>query len=587
MTSEKLPKAVSTLLLGSGFFLLSAVSLALTRFDGGVAFIWIATALLTARLTTLPQRRWTLPICVCVLSGAAAGCIWGFGPRLALPLAAINVLESAIGAAILHRFARQRAVLESHNWLIVFVVATGIVAPLVSAILGSGLVAGTTGQSALSSALRWYSAHALGTLAIMPIFMLIIRGDAARLIKRMNRAKLLEFVCLVGLVTIVSLASFAQSSLPLLFLPMLPIVLATFRGGPLSTAASIVILAIIGGVLTLYGHGPIGLFDAPVGARMQFLQLYIACTMLTVLPANAELQQRAALFRRLRESESRYRVLTENTTDIIVNIDLNGRLQFVSNSIRQISGREPDTLTGQPMSVLLHENDVPRALEAFKQTIAEPDTTTVAEFRGFKENGEQRWFETHSRAVIDELGSVAGVVSAIRDVTLRKEHEERLARAALTDVLTGVVNRRGLDEELDKRLVGGGAGCVALFDLDHFKRVNDTHGHAAGDEVLRRFAAIARASVRDQDIVARLGGEEFALILPDITIDQARLVCDRVRRAMSEARIRVDESVISVTVSGGVAPYRDNQPAADVLRAADRALYRAKDAGRDQLALAA
>ena len=126
-----------------------------------------------------------------------------------------------------------------------------------------------------------------------------------------------------------------------------------------------------------------------------------------------------------------------------------------------------------------------------------------------------------------------------------------------------------------------------MLDLDYFKQVNDTYGHAAGDEVLRRFATLARSSIRDQDIIGRLGGEEFAIILPNATIDQAHLVCDRVRRAIGDARMRVDENIISVTVSGGVATYRDDQPAEEVLRAADRALYRAKNGGRDQLALAA
>ena len=574
-------------LLGACYFVLCAGTLRLTRFDGGVAFLWVATALLTARLTTLPTRRWPVPIAICLIASITASSLWGFGPVMAVPLGIINMLEAAIGALLLHWLVGRRAVLDSHRWLIVFVVATGIVAPLISGVLTGVTAALVVKQPFLGNALPWYSGHALGTLAFMPIFMLAMRGDAIRLIARMDRAKLMEFCSLVCLVALISFISFWQNDLPLLFLPMLPIVLATFRGGALSTAASIVILALIGGALTLHGHGPIGLIDAPVGARMQFLQLYIACTMLTILPANAELQQRAQLFRRLRESEARYRVLTENSTDIVVNMDQQGRLQFVSSSIRQVNGREAGELIGKPMSVLLHAEDFARAKKSFRQILEEPSTVTINEFRGRAKTGDVRWYETHSRAVLDDDGAVSGVVSAIRDITHRKAHEERLALAALTDPLTGLINRRGLDEELHMRLASGGGGCVALFDLDHFKRVNDTHGHAAGDEVLRRFAALARSSVRDQDVVARLGGEEFAVVLPDATIDQARLVCDRVRRAVGEARMRVDDVTITITVSGGVATYSGSQPADEVLRAADRALYRAKDAGRDQLALAA
>lgn len=587
MTNVPALRSASLILLGLAYFVACAGTLRLTRFDGGVAFLWIATALLTARLTTLPVRRWALPMAVCSVASIIATSLWGFGPAMAVPFAVINMLEAAIGAALLRNLAPRRPVLDSHRWLVIFVVATGVLAPLIAALLASGVIAVGAGQPPLKNAINWYSGHALGTLTFMPIFMLVMRGDAVRLMKQMDLGKLAEFCVHMALVGILSYVSFGQDRVPLLFLPFLPMVLATFRGGALSAAASIVIMAVIGGALTLKGLGPIAQIEAPIGTRVQFLQLYIACAMLTILPAGAELQQRANLFRKLRESEARYRVLTENSTDIVVNLDRTGRLQFASASIRQISGFAPDQLIGRPASALLHGDEVARAQAAFRRIIANPNETHVDEFCGAIGTGDIRWFETHSHAVTDDAGRVTGVVSAIRDVSNRKAHEERLARAALTDPLTGLANRRGLDEELRAGLSSGSGGCVALFDLDHFKRINDTHGHAVGDEVLRRFAAVARASVRDQDLVARLGGEEFAVVLPDASISQATLVCDRLRLAVSGAGLRLEKELICVTVSGGVAPYLRNQSPEEVLRAADQALYRAKHAGRDQLALAA
>ncbi|WBH16484.1 sensor domain-containing diguanylate cyclase [Sphingomonas radiodurans] len=561
--------------------------IAFTRFDGGVAFIWIANAILTARLTTLRFRNWPAPIAACLCASIATTALWGLGPAIAAPLALVNMAESALGAAVLHRLVGRNAVLESHQWLVVFVLATGIVAPFAGATLGAGLIATVLGKPFLPNALHWYSGHALGTLAFMPIAVLILRGDAKRLLEHMRPSKLVEFAMLMALVAVASLVTFAQDRLPLLFLPMLPVVLATFRGGALSTAASIVVITIIGGVLTAQGHGPIALMDAPLGARMQFLQLYIACTMLTVLPANAELERRSELFRRLRESEARYRLITENSTDIVVNVDTGGRLRFVSASVRQIGGQQPEDLIGKPFTVLLHHDDVGAALASLRRTIEDPTGVTISEYRSYLRGGEVRWFETHSRTVVDHEGSVTGIVCAIRDITHRKANEERLARAALTDPLTGLMNRRGLDEELATRLASGAGGCVALFDLDYFKRVNDTFGHATGDEVLRRFATLARSSVREQDLIARLGGEEFAVVLPETTLEQARLVCDRLRCAIADARMRIEGDVVTVTVSGGIARYREGQVVGEVLRAADVALYRAKHAGRDQLALVA
>lgn len=587
MPNTTAPKRASLILLGVTYFALCTFTIRLTRFDGGVAFIWVATALLTAQLTILPFRHWRGPLAICTVGSMVATAVWGFGPAMAVPLAVINIMEAAIGAALLRKLVPRRPVLDSQRWLVIFVLSTGVVAPLLSSWVGAALLAAGGEHPLVRTAINWYAGHALGTLNFMPIFTLVMRGEAARLIRQMDTAKAAELAMLMLLLAALCLVSFGQDRVPLLFLPLLPAVLATFRGGPLSAAASIVILVVIGGTLTLLGHGPIAQVDEPIGARMLFLQLYFACAMLTILPAAAELQQRANLFRQLRESESRYRVLTENSTDIVINLDRSGRFQFVSASIRQISGFTPEQLIGRRVGALLHSDDIARAGDAFRRTIAEPDRTHVNEFRGVMGSGELRWLESHSRAVLDDAGTVTGVVCAIRDVSIRKAREERLARAALTDPLTGLANRRGLDEEFRARLSSGSGGCVAVFDLDHFKRINDTHGHAAGDEVLRRFAALARATVRDQDLVARLGGEEFAVVLPDATLSQATLVCDRLRRAIATAGMRVDDQVISLTVSGGVAPYLGHQAPDEALRAADQALYRAKHAGRDQLALAA
>jgi diguanylate cyclase (GGDEF)-like protein len=159
----------------------------------------------------------------------------------------------------------------------------------------------------------------------------------------------------------------------------------------------------------------------------------------------------------------------------------------------------------------------------------------------------------------------------------------------MTDPLTGLANRRAFREAAQRRLQQSEtrpADCIALFDIDHFKRVNDRHGHDAGDEVLRVFARIAANAVRVGDLIARLGGEEFAVIFPSTSIDLALRICERLRAEVAKARIRVGDAPIQVTVSGGVA-ILGPEGLDHALKKADQALYHAKDGGRDQLALAA
>jgi diguanylate cyclase (GGDEF)-like protein len=162
---------------------------------------------------------------------------------------------------------------------------------------------------------------------------------------------------------------------------------------------------------------------------------------------------------------------------------------------------------------------------------------------------------------------------------------------AITDELTGLVNRRrfldALRSEITRGQRLGGPLSVVLADLDGFKLVNDRFGHHAGDEVLIAFADLLRAHGRDMDVAARLGGEEFAILLPETSLDGARAVADRLRGSLAGLNIPlgVGEKV-TVTASFGVAELAESQSVDGLLRAADSALYRAKEHGKNRVELA-
>jgi len=170
---------------------------------------------------------------------------------------------------------------------------------------------------------------------------------------------------------------------------------------------------------------------------------------------------------------------------------------------------------------------------------------------------------------------------------LKEDTDRRLLHAATTDPLTGVANRRALFEEGERRLMqrdaSGSGVAVLMFDLDHFKRINDTHGHAMGDRVLRAFAACAREQLRPGDLFGRLGGEEFCAVLI-ATPGVAREIAERIRTAVE--RLDFDPvGALQVTVSIGMASARDSTSTLEaLLQAADARLYEAKASGRNRLA---
>lgn len=179
------------------------------------------------------------------------------------------------------------------------------------------------------------------------------------------------------------------------------------------------------------------------------------------------------------------------------------------------------------------------------------------------------------------------VALAVANLKLR----ETLQSQSIRDPLTGLFNRRYMEESLERELRrarrGGHTVGVIMLDLDHFKPLNDTWGHAAGDEMLRAAAGVLQRSIRAEDIACRYGGEEFVLILPEVTLDDAASRAESIRQSARALRVPFHRQVIGpLTLSAGVAVFPDHGPSADaLLRAADAALYEAKARGRDRVAV--
>jgi diguanylate cyclase (GGDEF)-like protein/PAS domain S-box-containing protein len=579
---------------GAAYLLVALATIGLTRFGGGVAVLWIASSVLIAALITSPRQRWPGIVLCCACAGMTATATVGVGPTAAPALAVLNMLEGLIAALLIERFRLQRDPLDSLGSLARLILAVGIVAPAAVAPAAAAVVAGATGTAFGTNLLLWFTGHGLGNIAAAPIFAFIAAGAVGRWVRAASREKLMEAAGLLALVAGVTGAVFAQQTLPLLFLPVLPAIIVTFRVGRFGAAAAVVIIAAIGGALSARGLGPVALIHADLAMRAQFLLFYFAVTLLTVLPVAAELRRRHAVFDRLRESEARYRLLADHSSDIVLNLSLEGTIRYASPSIAQLGGYTPEAVIGRSAVELVLPEYQRAVTRAHRAALADPDRTATVEYRALTASGETRWFEMHTRAVRDEVGGMSGVVSAIRDIDDRKAIEGELSRAAATDPLTGLANRRVFDAALDRMLAQGEraagtavVGCVAIIDLDHFKQVNDRHGHEAGDRMLVAVAECARGALDDGDLMARLGGEEFGIILPGADPERARAVCERLRRTIADLRLVAGGATLSVTTSVGLAAVQPGAARAAVLRAADEALYRAKAGGRDRLSLAA
>jgi diguanylate cyclase (GGDEF)-like protein/PAS domain S-box-containing protein len=280
----------------------------------------------------------------------------------------------------------------------------------------------------------------------------------------------------------------------------------------------------------------------------------------------------------------------EISPDLTCTAGFDGYFKRVNPAFTRTLGYTEQELLSRPFAEFVHPDDREPTQAGFAR-LAEPGNGTAqCENRYRTKAGEYRWLEWSSRADNSEGLTYA----AARDITDRKLAEEALRAAerertrllarvqeiARTDELTGLPNRRAWEEELARELARARRSarplCVAMLDLDHFKGFNDQRGHQAGDELLRDAAGAWAASVRVTDFIVRYGGEEFALLLPECPTEQGVEVLERLRAA----------TPMDQTCSAGVACWDGSESGEELLRRADFALYEAKRAGRDRVAVA-
>jgi diguanylate cyclase (GGDEF)-like protein/PAS domain S-box-containing protein len=282
----------------------------------------------------------------------------------------------------------------------------------------------------------------------------------------------------------------------------------------------------------------------------------------------------------LGDRERRFRSLVQNASDLITVTDAAGILTYVSPGATRLLGLPAEQWPGRPAADMLYVDDAGEVLAAYERVISEPDQPVVFQARLAHVDGSSRWAEITMANLLHDPG-VAGIVCNSRDVTDARDFQQRLSHQASHDALTDLANRSLFGERVSEALAAGPPELlrVLLIDLNEFKTVNDTLGHAVGDALLVAAANRLRSAVRRGDIVARLGGDEFAILLEQADDAAAQTVIARIAAAFDEA-VDVDGHRLRLAASIGVALGTVAATPQELLRRADVAMYAAK-ADRD------
>ncbi len=302
--------------------------------------------------------------------------------------------------------------------------------------------------------------------------------------------------------------------------------------------------------------------------------------------------------RELKQTDAWLNAILTNITDYAMfRLDGLGRIEAWNESIGRMMGYAPEALIGQPYSIFypLEATTPEHLLDRLRE--ADENGWSLDEGFRLRADGSKFWGSAMISPLPDQGSSLddderEGIAPAycliIRDISDKRDASERQRKATYCDYLTGLANRRAFFEaaelELERRKQSTRPTAMIMFDADHFKAVNDRFGHPAGDAVLCHLAAALSATFRDVDVVARVGGEEFAVLLPSTDLAGAAAVANRLRTLVEKTEVMVDGEPIRYTVSAGVAAMDDSLSGLDgLMKRADQALYTAKARGRNRV----
>ncbi|MGB6692028.1 MAG: diguanylate cyclase [Terracidiphilus sp.] len=555
--------------------------------------IWVANGLLLSYLLMAPRWRWPAYTVAAFLAMLAGSSLVHDPWQQSLGFSLLNIVEVMIGALLLRRRSTQLPHFTEVGFLIRFLGFAVLLAPLVTGSIYASIAALVQHLPFASSLSQWAIPDGLGTAVTTPACVAIFR---TRFREAVNWRRHWGYLAVAIALTI---GAFSQSRVPLLFFIYPLLVLVLLRMGMGWAAIAALFAAAVGSWFTVRGVGPFaGQTTASGVGPSVMLQIFVASAMFMLYTVSVILESKQRTERRLQEMASLHALVTQNSRDVILLADFDGRPNYISPAVLSLTGWAPKETMQRGFSEMVHPEDLPK-IEALVHDLRQGVESATIEYRIRKRSGEYVWVEGGFRALgYPGTGIRSGVLIIVRDIAERKSSEALLMQAyqaverlAVADPLTGLANRRRFDEylkiEWQRAIRDENPLSLLMVDVDHFKLYNDTYGHLHGDACLKQIADSALDVVsRSGDLVARYGGEEFAILLPGTANEGAMKVAADVCEALRSRQLPHSgnpHGIVTISVGCATVVPRMNQEPASLIDIADRALYTAKLQGRDRI----
>ncbi len=596
LNATRIPPLKRLVKVGLGIVFLSAASSLLnlqSQNQGGVSVIWLSNGFMMGILLCAPRKHWP----TLIMLGGLIDFFVNLGLTTPVGVSAYfsicNMVEVFIGSSLMARSIATSPDLTDPRQLRSFLLYGVLLGPFLASLLSVIGLQHWLGTPFLHAFQFWFAADVLGVATITPLYLAFHHR------RKFSPRSTFETVGLYVLLIAVSLFVFDYAKTPLVWVVLLFLILLGARVGLAGSALGLLLVAFIGGSSTVIGHGPLVFaIKGQLSEKILMFQVFIGTTMLALYLTEVAMAKSAKMRLGLETSETRFRLLAEASRDVIVLAGLTGERKYVSPAATELLGWSQEEMLGKDYVSITHPDDLAKFSKLLNDC-REGHETAALSYRCKKKDGGYLWLESNIRLFCDsETGDAAGFVYILRDISERKIAEDKLQDAfhtveqlAMVDGLTGVANRRLMDQTLNRewmRAIRDGTSLsLLLIDVDYFKLYNDLYGHLAGDACLQAIATSIQGRLRrPPDLLARFGGEEFVIILPNTPLAGAEIMSRMVLSSVEACAIPHSGSPYgSVTVSLGCATMTATLDGSvtDLLKAADDAMYRAKVNGRNQM----
>jgi PAS domain S-box/diguanylate cyclase (GGDEF) domain len=588
---------------------------------GHATAIWPASGIALAAVIVF--GRWVWPaiwvgsFAVNILISSTHG--FTTSALLAATLIATGATAGALVARALLERSDLRFLLSRVDPTVRFMLLGAVGSSIVSATIGTStvlLLEALHGGRTVETWLTWWLGDTAGILIMTPLILSWL-DPATRLPRRLR----LESFAVVALLAVLTIVVFTDTRYHLGYLPIPILIFTAFRYRRRGSTVALFIVSTVSVVATVHGLGPFSLSYLSLNESLLMLQSFLAVVAATTLSLDAVISEReskaevleqekrrsheaelraiaaehaaeversrlreAALGKQLMEEELRTAYVIQSSSDLIWRVSPEWMCKYVSPACRSVLGYEPEELVGRSLYDVMHPEEQ-EEIRSLHSILINGSATSVVSHRLRRKDNQFVWFETSSRAIRHpHSSSTSEIIATSRDITDRKRAEDQVEYQAYHDWMTGLPNRVLFEDRcavalaqarrFDRKM------ALLFLDLDRFKNVNDSYGHAVGDQLLQEAAWRMKTCLREVDTLARLGGDEFTLMVPDLgDAEDAAVVAAKLHERLTQPFL-IDNHEFFVGVSIGIAIYpHDGIDVESLLRSADGAMYRVKQTG--------